>query len=151
LRGKRGGVCFLLVFVLAVMALPITAYASSVQISVPVSSSSPIEITPFWNNTNSITLSTTISSGTATCTATIIGKPNATKITASFCLESKNSNGTWSGAKTWDNVSSNSSVLTWSGKQSVTSGVTYRLKCDAVVTMNGIPESVTVYSAERKA
>jgi len=144
LKVKKRGFCVLLVLILAFTAVPLQAISAS-------STRTPIEIMPFWDNVNSITPSLSISNGIATCSVTVIGRPGTTKITAVVYLQQKNSNGSFTTIKTWSGISANSSVLTWSATHPVTVGQTYRLRVDTTVTLNGKNETVTVYSAERKA
>jgi hypothetical protein len=137
MRVKKRGLSILFVLLFLMSAVPM-AYAA------------PIGIMPAWANVNSISLSLQFSSNTASCTGSVIGNPGTTKITATFYLERKNANGTFTVVKEWPNQTSNSSILTFSGTHPVISGVTYRLRCDAVVTRNGINEPVSVTSGEKK-
>jgi hypothetical protein len=52
--------------------------------------------------------------------------------------------------RTWNGSSSNS-ILTVSGTNAVTSGNTYRLRVEATVVRNGVTETATLFSAERRA
>jgi hypothetical protein len=92
----------------------------------------------------------TISGSTATCSSTVIAPSGTTSIRGTFQLQRRNTNGTWTTVRTW-NSSSNNSILTWSGTNAVTSGNTYRLRVVATVVRNGVTESATVFSAERRA
>lgn len=136
------GVCGLFVFLLLFTAVPLQTLASN---------TGTIAIMPLWANTSDISLSLSFSSGTAMCSGLIIGKPGTTKINATFYLQIKNMNGTFSTVKTWSGLTSNNVFLTFSGTNSVTSGQTYRLRCDAIITRNGSTETVSVFSGERRA
>jgi hypothetical protein len=109
-----------------------------------------IGIMPAWANINRISPELTISNGTASCSATVIGQPGTTSIRGTFQLQRRNTNGTWTVVRTW-NSSANSSFLTWSGTNAVTAGNTYRLRCEVTVVRNGVSETAVVFSAERKA
>jgi len=136
----------LLVAILLLAAVPVMTYASN-----PTSEAEAYEPPPTtrYTNISSIIPSVSISSGTATCTNTIIGNPGTTKIVATHTLQRKPSGGSYSDYKPWPANTVNGSYLSFSETCSVTSGYTYRLKCVAEVTKNGVVETVTVYSAEK--
>lgn len=137
MRIQKRGLGILVAVLLMFSVVPITAQAAA-----------PVGIMPLWTNTFSASASLQISSGTASCSGSVIGFSGTTRITATFTLERKNTNGTFSAVKTWSGLSSNSATLTFSGTHTVSSG-TYRLKGTAVVTRNGTSETVTAESAER--
>lgn len=143
MKVKRKGISFLIALILVFSAVPMSVSATE-------SSNGLIEIMPFWSNITSITPNLSISSGTATCSATVIANTGTTNISGTFQLQRKNADGTWTTVKTW-NSTSTTRTLTWSGTNAVTSGLTYRLRCQVTVVRNGSSETATVYSAERKA
>ena len=73
MRFKIKGFCLLLVFILAFTALPLQVSAEeNRQESKPTVSDQPT-IPMRWANINRVTLSMTISSGSATCSGQIVG------------------------------------------------------------------------------
>lgn len=116
--------------------------------SIPVNAAtlpqtSQIGIQPFWSSTESITLTLSYSGGNANWTGGIQGKVGTTKITATFTLAKKNSNGTYTTLKTWTE-SSNSDILFTSGSYAVSSGSTYRISVTTTVTpKSGTSETVS--------
>lgn len=104
---------------------------------------SPIDIQPFWVSTDSISLTLSYSGGNANWAGKIQGKIGTTKITATFTLEKKNANGTYTALKSWT-ASSNNDLLTTSGSYGVSSGSTYRISVTATVTpKTGTSETVS--------
>ena len=106
-----------------------------------------IVITPFWENANDITLGLSFSDGEAVCSGIIGGKSGTTSISATFKLEQKTLFG-WSVVKTW-NESVKGSLLTFSGRTSVTKGNIYRLSVSATVVRNGTSETVSGTPVEK--
>jgi hypothetical protein len=133
-------VSLLLASLLILTIVPLSAYAAS-----------PQETIRFWDNTTSVNMSLTFNAGCASCTLRIIGNTGTSEITATLYLQQKNTDGTYSTVKTWSGLSANGRILTASGTYAVTSGKTYRLKCDAVVTKSGVDEDISVYSEGRTA
>jgi len=135
----------LLTAILLLAAVPVMTYASN-----PSAEAEAYDPPPptRYSNINSITVTLSISSGTATCKSTIIGYSGTTKIVGTYTLQRKPAGGSYSDYNPWPAKTVNGSVLSFSETCSVTTGYTYRLKCVASVTTNGTVETVTVYSAE---
>ena len=100
-----------------------------------------IPIQPFWTNVSEVRPTLSFSGTTANCSAFVQGFSGTTKIAATVTLARKNGN-SWTTVKTWTQTA-NSTVLTWSGTQSITTGNTYRLTITANVTRNGTTETVS--------
>ncbi|MCL2083311.1 MAG: hypothetical protein FWH04_08790 [Oscillospiraceae bacterium] len=103
-----------------------------------------------WANVSSVNLGLSFSGTTATCSGSITGYSGTTKITATYVLRRKNSNGTYTVVKTFPTQTVNGSTLRFSGTASITTGYTYRLTVTATVTRNGTNETVTNW-LEKKA
>jgi len=115
-----------------------------------VKATEPIGIMPLYLNIDYARASLSISSGTATCTANVSGLLGTTKIVGSVYLQRRlSSSTTYSTIRTWSGNISNGSTFSFSGIHAVSSGYIYRVKLDAIVTRNGVNETVTVYSALR--
>jgi len=142
LKAIKNGLSVILISFVLFMAIPLQASAYATN---------PIVETPSWINTSDITLSVTISKGTAGCSGYILGKPGTTLIIANFFLESRIGNNPFSNPFTWNGLYSPNGYLNFHDTVSVTSGYTYRLGCTVTVTRNGIDETVTVYSSEHTA
>jgi len=98
-----------------------------------------------WTLFSAISLNMTFSSGTASCTGTLLGTSAVKRIEATFQLLKKNSSGGFDVEYTWPKATADSNVLTWSGSRTVTPG-TYRLKVTAVATStSNSSETVTTY------
>lgn len=100
------------------------------------------EITPMWVNTNDVKLELGFANGSAQCTGRVTGNIGTSKITATFILERKNSNGTYSFEKSWSE-SVNGRTLTFSDTYAVTKGYTYRLSVTATVTKDEVTETIS--------
>jgi hypothetical protein len=137
---KKKGIGVLLAALLLFSAMPLPALAAA-----------PAGIMPLWDNIFSITMSLTISSGTASCSGSIIAEPGTTGITATFYLERKKANQSFVEITNWPDRCSNTLTLSFTETYPVSSGYTYRLRCDAIVTKGGVDEYVTVYSGEKAA
>ena len=143
---KKRAISILLAAFLLFAAIPMTAYAALPSAEAEADVEPPVTR---FANISSITVTLTITSGTATCKGTIVGFAGTTKISATYTLQRKPAGGSYSDYKPWPPKTVYGPALTFSETQSVPSGYTYRLKCDAIVTRNGIDEKVTEYSPER--
>jgi hypothetical protein len=107
-------------------------------------------IFPRWIEAIPISLSLSFSGSTATVTGAVIGKNGTTSISATFYLQKRNSNGTFTTIKTWTPVSVNGSTLsfsnTYTSSTNITQGSIYRLCVSASVTNSaGSTEAVSDY------
>lgn len=100
-------------------------------------------ILPQWANTVSITLSLSFDGGRAICGARVIGKTGTTEITGTVVLERRNTDGTYTTVKTWDDLEASGSILIFDGIHYVATGYTYRLSITATVYHNGTAETVS--------
>ncbi|MDR1328184.1 MAG: hypothetical protein LBK23_01105 [Oscillospiraceae bacterium] len=89
-------------------------------------------IQPFWTTISSISLSMTYSNGKVNWEGYISGNSNVTSIAATYTLEKRNSNGTYSSVDSWS-VSGSATYLDSSGSKTVATG-TYRLTVNVTVT-----------------
>lgn len=109
----------------------------------PLSSSLSDSIEPFWDNTTSVEVNLSFSGSKAICGACVIGKVNATKITATVVLARKNSNGTYTTVKTWSGLQTTDYVLIFDGTYYVSTGYTYRLNITSTVYNSDSSETVS--------
>ena len=100
-----------------------------------------------WANASRVAVDLSFDGGKAECTGIVYGKSGTTKISATFTLERKNANGTYTHVTSWYTSTSGLS-LNFFEATSVSSGYTYRLKVSASVTCNGTTETVST-SVER--
>jgi len=98
-----------------------------------------------WTNTTLVSVSLDFEGSKAICGAYVYGKSGVNKITATVTLSRKNSNGTYTTIKTWDNLYSDNHILIFDGAYYVSLGYTYRLTINATVYLNGIGETVSLY------
>ena len=130
------------IIVFSMIAAPVSVYSKSFDTYF-------IGIEPFWQNTSQIILSLSFSNGTATASGTIIGKSDASSISATYSLQEKVGN-SWVTVHTWASQSTSGRTLGFSGTASATSGKTYRLTVSGSVTNTaGSVESVAG-NTERK-
>lgn len=80
---------------------------------------------------------------TAKCSGTVQGLSGTTGITATYTLQRKETNGTYTTLKTWANLSASGTTLRFSDTYTITKGYTYRLSVTANVTRNGTTETVS--------
>jgi hypothetical protein len=100
---------------------------------------------PFWENTAAITVDLYINrNGRATLTGTVIGNPGVEHISGTAVLERINANGTTTHVHTWNNIRGNGNVWMWEGFRYVARGQQYRFTLTAVVTRNGVNETVSL-------
>jgi len=131
---------------LSSVCIPVMASASLNPVSVLLD---PIETTPLWANTSTITFNIKYASGTATCTSVIIGKTGTKSIKGVYTLQKKTSTG-YSNVTQWT-VSTTGTVLTLSKTHAATIGNTYRLSLTAtVVSSSNVSETITVASSDFK-
>jgi len=97
-----------------------------------------------WENVASIFLDMKFSNGIITSTGTVTGKSGTTAISATFILERRNTNGTFTEVDRWTaNHGSITMLLSTSRSTRNQSAGTYRLSVIATVTRNGKLETVT--------
>jgi hypothetical protein len=98
-----------------------------------------------WVNTDVVYVTLSFNGSQAVCGAYVMGKSNTTEISGSATLARKNSNGTYTTVKTWNNLYAADDILTFDGSWYVTTGYTYRLTFTATVYRNGVGETVSGY------
>lgn len=96
-----------------------------------------------WTNTSYVKVKLSFSNGKGALGADVIGKPGASQITGTAELSRQNSNGTYTTVNTWDNLSSDSNILTFDATYYVATGYHYRLTVTATVYRNGTYETVS--------
>lgn len=100
----------------------------------------------YWVNTSIISLDISFESETAYCSGMIFGNSNVSKIVATYILQRKNADGTFTTVKAWSSLNTTGTYHAFDELFSVTKGNTYRLKVSATVTSSsGISEFVSTY------
>ena len=103
-----------------------------------------IEIAPFWQNIESITISPSFTNGRGVIGAVVMGNPGTTRISVNVTLERVNSNGTATHITSWNNLVANSDIWMWEGIHFVVKGHNYRTTFRVTADRNGVSETVTV-------
>jgi hypothetical protein len=98
-----------------------------------------------WSSTSSIDINLSFNGSKAICGACVQGWSDVKKITGTAVLSRKNSNGTYTTVKTWNNLNVAGNRLIFDNIYYVTRGYTYRLTITATVYRNGIGETVSGY------
>jgi 4-aminobutyrate aminotransferase-like enzyme len=98
-----------------------------------------------WVNTSTLYVTLSFSGSQAVCGAYVLGVSGTTEISGSATLARKNSNGTYTTVKTWNNLYAADDILTFDGSWYVTTGYTYKLTFTATVYRNGVGETVSEY------
>jgi hypothetical protein len=120
------------------------SFATTAQASV-ISAPEP-EIGNRYVDVGKISPTLSVSGSTATYALRVTGSSNVTKISASFQLQQRNSNGTYSNyGSSWTNTV-NSFTMSTSGTKTVVSGCTYRLKVVITSYTSSGSSTETVYS-----
>jgi hypothetical protein len=101
-----------------------------------------IGISPLYTHVSTTRLELSFEGTTAKCSSTIQGLSGTTGVTAAFTLQRKETNGTYTTLKTW-NESASGTTLRFSGTHTITTGFTYRLSVTVKVTRNGTTETVS--------
>lgn len=133
----------LIIIALLTWALMISAFTFEKQIPI-MEEGNFDQITPFWVNTDDISLKLSFSGGKANCTVNVLGKAGTTKIVADVKLVRINSDGRTSTVATWNNLTSNSDTLRVGKTATVTSGYTYRLEADVEVYKGSVGEYISL-------
>jgi len=96
------------------------------------------DISPRWQNINSITLDMSFSNGTVTSSARVTGQTGTTKISATFTLE-RLTNGQYKYVDSWP---ADSTTILLSSSRSTTSCTTgtYKISISGTATKNGVVE-----------
>ncbi|NLZ83662.1 MAG: hypothetical protein GX915_08360 [Clostridiales bacterium] len=102
-------------------------------------------VEPMWDNTSSVEVNLSIDGSKAICGASVVGKTSTTKITGTVVLARKNSNGTYTPVKTWNNLETTGNLLIFDKTYYVSTGYTYRLTITSTVYRNGVGETVSGY------
>ena len=98
-----------------------------------------------WVNTSTLYVTLSFSGSRAICGAYVLGVSGTTEISGSATLARKNSNGTYTTVKSWNNLYAADDILTFDGSWYVSTGYTYRLTITATVYRNGVGETVSGY------
>lgn len=98
-----------------------------------------------WTNTDSIKVNLSFDGGKAMCGACVIGKTNTTEIIGNVTLDRKNSDGTSTTVKKWNDLKTTGDMLIFNETYYVTTGYTYRLTITSTVYRNGNGETVSDY------
>ena len=117
--------------------------SSMVAYAAPNAAETRIDIQPFWQNTNDVTICLSITDGKAVLSTSLSGYSGVNKITAVAVLERLNSNGTYTEIERWDNLSSDNRYLDWTATRYVSKGYTYCFTFTATVYKNGVGETVS--------
>ena len=98
-----------------------------------------------WASTSSIDINLSFDGSKAICGACVQGWSDVKNITGTAVLSRKNSNGTYTTVKTWNNLNVSGNRLIFDGRYYVARGYTYRLTITATVYRNGVGETVSGY------
>jgi hypothetical protein len=99
-------------------------------------------ISPMFINVMRVDLGLTFSGTTANCSGVIEALPGTSEITATFTLQRRESNGTYTNIRHWVQ-GADGNVLRFSGTHPITTGHTYRLSMTARVIRNGVFEFIS--------
>lgn len=121
------------IFMLVLTGLPTNVSAQSDN----------IPIMPFWDNTQSISVSMTIDNGAARMTGWVIGNIGTESITVNASLVRLNTNGSVQHIASWTGLEAVGGIWIWDRTHHVARGHTYRLALTATVVLNGVSEVVT--------
>ncbi len=110
----------------------------SISCPLTVSAAPPRDtiIEPNWTNISAIILDLSFSGGKAYCSSIVLGKPGTISISATYTLQCKNIDGTFSTVKTWFE-SCLGDLLIFDESHIATIGNTYRLSVSVKVTSSG--------------
>ena len=97
-----------------------------------------------YTNISSIDMQLTFKGTTAKCICVIEGLSGTTNITATFALQRKEANGTYTTIITWPTVSVSGATLRFSETYTIAYGYAYRFTLTTSVTRNGTTETVSV-------
>ena len=136
---------FVILMVIFCFCLPQTVLASSVTNLPEYEADTNFPSGSKWLNISKITISFSIDGTSAKCGVSIVGKSGTEKITAAIILSRKNSNGTYTPVKTWRDIKTTGSTLSFNARYQIVTGYTYRLTVIATVHRNGVGETVSVY------
>jgi len=131
-----------IIFSLLVIVLIFSAVGQALALDNNYQSISLGDIGVQWTNTSSIDINLSFEGSKAICGAIVIGKVGVNEIRAKVTLERKNSDGTYTVVKTWDNLYSDKSYLIFDKIYYVSTGYTYRLAITATVYRDGYGETV---------
>jgi len=124
------------------VALCCLCLAFSAQPAAVTASASNAAIQPFWTTLSSIALSMTYSNGQVHWGGSISGNSNVTSISATYTLEKRNANGTYSSIDSWSFSGSNS-WLDSTGDKTTSKG-TFRLTVSVTArTSSGTTETTS--------
>ena len=102
-----------------------------------------VEITPFWQNIQSINPRLSINNGVATVAGSVTGHMGVESITVNATLVRVNANGTTTHIASWNNLSTTSRMWSWETTRNVTRGYDYRLILTVTAIRDGVSETVT--------
>ena len=131
---------------LSVLMVTVLMFGCIGMVSAQAATTEGSEIMPRFDYTSSATTSLGISSNIATCSATITGYDNVTKIVTTLTLQKKTLLW-WSEVDSWTSTANNCYAGV-TRKATIGSG-TFRVKAKHVVYSGTNSETVTVYSQEK--
>lgn len=97
---------------------------------------------PYWQHTKSAKVAVSFSSGTAYVSGLVEGFTGTNKIHATFTLEKKNANGSYTNVAIWSSPLTYGDTLAFSDQCAVSRG-NFRVSVNANVTRNGTTENVS--------
>ncbi|GHU35419.1 hypothetical protein FACS1894105_04110 [Clostridia bacterium] len=111
--------------------------------AISASADTPTSVGTYWISLQSITLTMSYSGGQVTWNGLLMGGTTTVGMSATYTLQKKNANGTYTNIATWGPYSSTSYMLSSSGSATTSKG-TYRLTVNGTVIYNiGAVETVT--------
>ena len=137
---------FFILMIILCFSLPQTVVIASNETVLPeCKADTKFPSSSKWSNISRITINFLIDGTTAKCGVSIVGKSGTEKITAVIILSRKNNDGTYTPVKTWRDIKTTESTLTFNAKYQIVTGYTYRLTVIATVYRKGVGETVSVY------
>jgi len=134
---------FIMCLVISCFLMGGDAFASTDYSNVPVNTLDLPSVR--WSSTSSIDINLSFDGSKAICGACVQGWSDVKNITGTAVLSRKNSNGTYTTVKTWNNLNVAGNRLIFDGRYYVSRGYTYRLTITATVYRNGVGETVSGY------
>lgn len=108
------------------------------------------ETSLFYTNISSIDISISYGGSVATCSADVVGMAGTGSISITLSIQRKESNGSYTTLKTWDEESMNDDAFYLSKTYAVERGKNYRTYAEVKVMRNGNTEAVSSYSGTVK-
>jgi hypothetical protein len=102
----------------------------------------PVAAVPKYTNVSSITMDLTFSGATANCDSVIKGFSETDTINATFTLQRREANGSYTLVKTWPDQSVSGTTLRFSKTYPITASCIYRFNVTTDVIRHGVTETV---------